>query len=52
MNATCSHFKILITGHGEKRKRAPIKLEERGKALSDIHLKEKRLKEGNGERSL
>lgn len=41
MNATCSHFKILIIGPGEKRKRAPKKLEERDRALSDIHLEEK-----------
>lgn len=43
MNATCSHFKILITGPEEKRERTPKNL-ERGKALSDIHLEEKDLK--------
>lgn len=41
MNATCSHFKIMIKGPGGKKKKASTKSEERGKALSNTHLEEK-----------
>lgn len=48
MNATCSHFKILITGLWEKRKRAPTNLEDRGKrgVISTWRKKIKRTKWG------
>lgn len=51
MNATCSHFKIMIKGPGEEKKKKP---QQRGKRQSSPQYPPggKRLQEVNRETSL